>query len=115
MAALPFYAAFKEMLAETFQIAEYTGIVGNPLISHVTAGTALIKANPSDAVVAIGGGAAMDVAKCIALMAYHPGDLLDYEDGKENGRSADQHCTFNRCGANHRGDQERSGSQCSRL
>ena len=32
----------------------------------------------------------MDVAKCIALMAYHPGDLLDYEDGKENGRSADQ-------------------------
>ena len=81
VAALPFYAAFKEMLSETFQIAEYTGIV----IIHsflVTAGTALIKANPSDAVVAIGGGAAMDVAGRIALRAYLSCDLLDYEDGK---------------------------------
>ncbi len=88
---LPFYHDFKEMLAADFKISEYTGIVGNPLISHVTAGTTHIKANPSDAVIAIGGGAAMDVAKCIALMAHHPGSLLDYEDGKEDGLPADKH------------------------
>jgi alcohol dehydrogenase class IV len=41
-------------------------------------------------VVAIGGGAAIDVAKAIALMSHHPGDLFDYEDGKPDARPMDK-------------------------
>ena len=36
----------------------------------------------------------MDVAKVIALMVNHPGDLFDYEDGKPDGRPVDQPIPF---------------------
>ncbi|HEX4404349.1 MAG TPA: iron-containing alcohol dehydrogenase, partial [Polyangia bacterium] len=40
---------------------------------------AAYKAHRADAIVAIGGGAALDVAKCVAVLAHHPGELLAYE------------------------------------
>ena len=36
------------------------------------------RAHRADAVIGLGGGAALDVAKAIALMADHPGDMLEY-------------------------------------
>jgi alcohol dehydrogenase class IV len=39
---------------------------------------AAYKAHDADAVIGLGGGAALDVAKAIALMATHPGDILEY-------------------------------------
>lgn len=90
VAKLPFYKEIYQTVRQSFEVADYTGIVGNPLISHVSEGTQAIKKTQADAVVAIGGGAAMDVAKCIALMAHHPGILLDYEDEKVDGRPADK-------------------------
>ena len=39
---------------------------------------AAFKAHDADAVIGLGGGAALDVAKAIALMATHPGDVLEY-------------------------------------
>ena len=36
------------------------------------------RAHQADSVIGIGGGAALDVAKAIALMADHPGDILEY-------------------------------------
>nr|MBP9113796.1 iron-containing alcohol dehydrogenase [Polyangiaceae bacterium] len=33
----------------------------------------------ADAIVALGGGAALDVARCIAVLAHHDGALLEYE------------------------------------
>lgn len=65
-------------------------IEGNPVQSQVMAGVAAFQYHDADGLVAIGGGAAMDVAKAIALMAHHPGDLFDYEDGKPDGRPIDQ-------------------------
>ena len=41
-------------------------------------GAAAYKAHGADAVIGFGGGAALDVAKAIALMATHPGDILEY-------------------------------------
>ena len=46
------------------------------------------------AIVGLGGGAALDVAKAIALMAHHPGDLFDYEDDKPGARPIDQEIPY---------------------
>ena len=58
----------------------FDGVWGNPVKSQVTAGVEAYRAHAADGIVGIGGGAALDVAKAIALMATHPGDLFEYED-----------------------------------
>ena len=58
---------------------------GNPVVSQVQVGQAAYIASGADGMVAIGGGAPMDVAKAIALRAHHPGQF-DYEDGANNTR-----------------------------
>ena len=68
----------------------FAGVWGNPIESQVTAGVAAYRAHAADAIVAVGGGAAIDVAKAIALMVHHPGDLFDYEDEKPGARPIDQ-------------------------
>jgi alcohol dehydrogenase class IV len=70
--------------------AVFSGVWGNPVKSQVTAGVEAYRAHRADAVLAIGGGAAIDVAKAIALMVHHPGDLFDYEDEKPGARPIDQ-------------------------
>jgi len=64
--------------------ALFSGIWGNPVITQVQAGVAAFREHKADGIVALGGGASMDVAKIIALMAHHPGSVLDYEDGNPN-------------------------------
>jgi alcohol dehydrogenase class IV len=58
--------------------AVFSGIWGNPVKSQVDAGVAAYRAHGADAVIGLGGGAALDVAKAIALMASHPGNVLEY-------------------------------------
>jgi alcohol dehydrogenase class IV len=70
--------------------AVFSGIWGNPVKSQVVAGVAAYRANDADAIVALGGGAAIDVAKAMLLMVHHPGDLFDYEDGKPDARPIDK-------------------------
>jgi hypothetical protein len=41
-------------------------------------GAAAYKIHEADCVVGIGGGAALDVAKVVGLMATHPGDVMEY-------------------------------------
>ena len=60
--------------------APFDGVWGNPVESQVAAGVEAYRAHDADAIVGFGGGAALDVAKAIALMATHPGELFDYED-----------------------------------
>ena len=59
-------------------VSVYSEIGGNPVKSQVDGGVAAYKAHRADAVIGLGGGAALDVAKAIALMATHAGDVLDY-------------------------------------
>ena len=59
-------------------VGVFSGIWGNPVRSQVDDGVAAYKAHGADAVIGLGGGAALDVAKAIALMATHPGDILEY-------------------------------------
>ena len=58
----------------------FDGVWGNPVESQVAAGVEAFRAHDADSVVGLGGGAALDVAKAVALMARHPGSLFDYED-----------------------------------
>jgi alcohol dehydrogenase class IV len=77
IAPLPMLRAFIADLAG-LDTAVYLEIWGNPVKSQVDNGAEAFKAHRADAVIGFGGGAALDVAKAIALMATHPGDVLEY-------------------------------------
>ncbi|MCP4434545.1 MAG: iron-containing alcohol dehydrogenase [Actinomycetia bacterium] len=72
------------------EAASFSGVWGNPVESQVTHGVAAYREHGADAVVGLGGGAALDVAKAVALMATHPGDLFDYEDEMPGARPIEQ-------------------------
>ena len=77
IAALPLLPQFVDEL-KGLDAAVYSGVSGNPVRKQVMDGADAYKAHRADAVIGLGGGAALDVAKAIALMANHPGDVLEY-------------------------------------
>ena len=77
LAALPVLAEFRGHLGG-LDVAVFDGVFGNPLASQVMAGAAAFKAHGADSVIGFGGGAALDVAKVVGLLATHPGDVLEY-------------------------------------
>ncbi|HEY6133290.1 MAG TPA: iron-containing alcohol dehydrogenase [Rubrivivax sp.] len=77
LAALPVMAEFRAHLGD-LQVATFDGVFGNPTCAQVMAGAAAFKAHGADAVIGFGGGAALDVAKVVGLMAVHEGDVLEY-------------------------------------
>ncbi|HJU21958.1 MAG TPA: iron-containing alcohol dehydrogenase [Casimicrobiaceae bacterium] len=77
LAALPLFADFLRDL-DGVAHAVFAGVSGNPVRAQVVAGAAAYRAHDSDSIVGIGGGAALDVAKAIAVMAVHDGDILEY-------------------------------------
>ncbi len=74
---LPVLAEFRSHLAG-LDVAVFDGVFGNPVASQVMAGAAAYRAHGADAVIGFGGGAALDVAKVVALMAVHHGDVIEY-------------------------------------
>ena len=77
LATLPVMAEFKTHL-KGLEVAVFDGIFGNPSCAMAMAGAAAYKAHGADCVIGFGGGAALDVAKVVGLMATHPGDVLEY-------------------------------------
>ena len=77
IAALPLLAEFTATLSG-LEVDVFSGVRGNPVRSQVIAGVAAFKAHAADSVIGLGGGAALDVAKVIALMSNHAGDVLEY-------------------------------------
>jgi alcohol dehydrogenase class IV len=75
-----------ELRAVGLQPHLFDGVWGNPVCSHVASGVEAYHAHEADGVVGLGGGAALDVAKAVALMSTHPGDLFDYEDERPGAR-----------------------------
>ncbi|MGG1573212.1 iron-containing alcohol dehydrogenase [Fictibacillus sp. NRS-1165] len=51
----------------------------NPSADTIRKGTKYFKQYNCHAVMAVGGGSAIDTAKAIAVMAVNPGDIIDYE------------------------------------
>jgi alcohol dehydrogenase class IV len=79
VAVLPFLTGFTDSLVrEGFQVTVYSGVWGNPTAGQVRTGAETFRQHQADAVIGVGGGAALDVAKAIALMAVHDGDIMEY-------------------------------------
>ncbi len=77
LSALPLLAEIKARL-DDLDVGVFDGVAGNPTGAQAMAGAAAFKAHGADSVIGFGGGAALDVAKLVALMAVHDGDVYDY-------------------------------------
>jgi alcohol dehydrogenase class IV len=77
LAKLPLLAEFRSHL-QGLDVAVFDGVFGNPTCAQVMAGAAAFKAHGADGVIGFGGGAALDVAKVVGVMAVHDGDVLEY-------------------------------------
>jgi alcohol dehydrogenase class IV len=66
--------------AKGLSVQIFSDIHKNPIKSDVEKGGEAFKASQCDSIVGIGGGAAMDVARAIALRIHHHRDLFDYDD-----------------------------------
>ena len=81
VAQLGFFKAIVEDLkAKGFAAEVFSGIHKNPVKSDVYAGGDMWDASKSDCIIGIGGGAALDVARAIALRVNHREDLFKYDD-----------------------------------
>ena len=79
LAVLPLIAELKaDLEAAGLAVAVFGGVFGNPTASQVMAGATAFKAHRADCVVGVGGGAALDVAKVVGVLATHPGDVIEY-------------------------------------
>ena len=77
LGALPVLAEFRTHLGG-LNVAVFDGVHGNPTASQVMQGSAAFRAHAADAVIGFGGGAALDVAKVVGVMAVHDGDVIEY-------------------------------------
>ena len=68
----------------------FSDFQGNPKGADVSAGVAALRERGCDGVVAVGGGAAIDVGKAIALMAGQSRPLWDFEDRADWYRRVDE-------------------------
>ena len=68
-AAFPFLETHDEYLSLDIPYVIFNEFTPNPLYDDVVVGVNCLKENGCDAILAIGGGSAMDVAKCIKLFA----------------------------------------------
>jgi alcohol dehydrogenase class IV len=53
----------------------FTQVTPNPRFDEVTAGATVYAEQGCDVIIAVGGGSAIDCAKCIGLLSANPGDL----------------------------------------
>ena len=77
LARLPVLAEFRGHLA-LLEVAVFDGVAGNPTASQAMAAAAAYQAHGADSVIGFGGGAALDVAKVVGLLATHPGHVVEY-------------------------------------
>lgn len=74
----------KEILAELkrnrLPTLEFSEVWGNPDLPQVLQGLKAFKQHKADSFIGLGGGAALDVTKAIAVLVNHKGNLFDYQD-----------------------------------
>jgi alcohol dehydrogenase class IV len=84
LAPLPMIKDAVTMLADAgLGAALFSDVQGNPVEANVDAGLRAYRDGAHDGVVAFGGGSAMDVGKCIALMVGQTRPIWDFEDRED--------------------------------
>ena len=83
-------AGWTDLVAESLEQAGlplvlFTDVSPNPRTKEVMAGTELFKQTGCDAIVAVGGGSPMDLAKGVGIVAANGGHILDYEGADKVG------------------------------
>jgi len=78
---LDFFRKIKDSLgAVSLSVETFSDIHKNPVKSDVLKGGETYSATKRDSIIGIGGGAAMDTARAIALRVNHHRDLFEYDD-----------------------------------
>jgi alcohol dehydrogenase class IV len=72
--------AFEVLASAGLEAPVFAEVRGNPTEANVAAGLASYRAGRHDGVVALGGGSALDVGKCIAFMSGQSRPIWDFED-----------------------------------
>ncbi len=81
LAALPLTAAMLDrMEAAALGRSAFVDVDPNPTDTNMAAGIAVFREGGHDGVIAVGGGSAMDLGKCIAFMAGQTRPVWDFED-----------------------------------
>jgi alcohol dehydrogenase class IV len=93
IAPLPLLSRFVADLGK-LEVAMYSEVWGNPVKKQVTDGVAAFRRHGADSIIGLGGGAALDVAKAIALMAVHEGDVLEYAWDHPRARSIERELPY---------------------
>jgi alcohol dehydrogenase class IV len=75
-----FKEIIKDLENKKISVTVFSEIHKNPVKSDVYKGTDIYDANKRDAIIGIGGGAALDVARAIVLRVNHREDLFKYDD-----------------------------------
>ncbi len=78
LATLPVLQEFMSHLHTGLDVGVFEGVFGNPTASQAMAGAAAFKAHRADCVIGFGGGAALDVAKVVGVLATHDGEALEF-------------------------------------
>ena len=79
LAALPLIAEFRaDLAAAGLEVAVFSGVFGNPTGPQAMAAAEAFREHDADCVVGIGGGAALDVAKIVGLLATDEGPVMEY-------------------------------------
>jgi len=73
--------AMFEPLLEGYQVVYFNQYSSNPLLEEAVAGAKLCRELNADVVLAVGGGSAIDIAKCIVAFAAVPGQERDLATG----------------------------------
>ena len=75
-----FKAIIKDLEGKGLSVQVFSDIHKNPVKTDVEKGGEAFVSGDRDSIIGIGGGAAMDVARAIALRIHHHRDLFDYDD-----------------------------------
>ena len=68
----------RNLISNEFSSSFYEETPANPTEKAVDEALELYKANDCDGVIGFGGGSSIDLAKAVAIMANHKGNLIDY-------------------------------------
>jgi alcohol dehydrogenase class IV len=81
LAGTELIAGVLKRLSDTgIEVSVFADVKSNPTETNLNAGIAAFRAGSHDGVVAVGGGSALDVGKCVALMVAQTRPVWDFED-----------------------------------